>query len=391
MHVLNGIRAMDFTSYLNGAYAAMFLSDMGADVVKIEPPEGDSIRNVSGAFMACNRGKRSLSIDLKKPEAKEIIHKLVAKSDFLVENARWGVWHRAGLDYDSVVKIKSDIVYLSILGHGSTGPDSAMPAYDPLLQCRSGQTVTQGGLGKPPVFLRIAINDMNGPLLGAYGAMLAHLSRLRNGKGQHVETSLANASIVLQSGDFIDYPGMKRKYNGGTDIRGLNATHRLYQCSDGRWLFILCASERQWQDLCRVVGLGSLPSDPRFASPAKRAENDAALVEALSAAFRAKPTAEWIAALRRLQVPVAMGQTLEEVIGDPNCRNMFNAKVHPQLGRVRTVGVLPRFSEMTGVVRRPSPLLGEHTEEVLSELGYTAGQIAQLKANKIVFSGVPSA
>jgi len=387
LHALDGIRVADFTTMLNGSYATILLSDMGADIIKVEPPDGDPWRIVGGGFMAVNRGKRSIVVDLKKAEAKEVIHRLVASSDIMAENARWGVWHRLGLDYDSVVKIKPDIIYVSVLGHGSTGPYSGWPAYDPLLQCRSGQMVAQGGIEKPPVFHAIAINDLATPMLGAYGAMLALYERARTGKGQHVETSLTNASVVLQSGNFIQYPGMERNCSGDTGILGLSATYRHYQGQDSRWFFVLCAGEPHWQGLCRAIQREELLSNPRYQTPEKRAENDRELTKVLTAAFADKPAADWVKALRAEEVPVALSQTGTEVLSDPHllATGAFEEQTHPQHGWVRLLGAMPQFSGMSRVIRRPAPMLGEHTGEVLRELAFTEEQIAELKARRIAY------
>jgi len=386
MHPLEGIKVVDITTMLNGPFTAMLLSDMGADVIKVEPPDGDPWRMIAGGFMACNRGKRAISVDLKKEAAKQIIQDLVAESDILVENARWGVWHRLGMDYDSLVKIKPDLIYVSALGHGSTGPLSTTPGYDPLLQTRSGQSVGQGGLGKPPVFHKVPINDQATPLLGAFGAALALLARARFGEGQAVETSLTNASITMQSGDFIDYEGMERTYVGDTGILGLNATHRHYQAGDGRWIFVLCPREAHWRSLCRDMGLDNLLTDPRFETPNKRVRNDEALVEILIQAFKTKPAEEWVALLGQADLHVSLGRTLEEVMMDPHCleNDLFDEREHPEFGRVKQVGLVSRFSDMSGIIRRPAPLLGQHTEEVLAELDYSAEKIAELIEDKIV-------
>lgn len=387
LHPLDGIRVADFTTMLNGSYTTILLSDMGADVIKVEPPDGDPWRVVGGGFMTVNRGKRSIVVDLKKAEAREVIHRLVASSDIMAENARWGVWHRLGLDYDSVVKIRPDIIYVSVLGHGSTGPYSGWPAYDPLLQCRSGQMVAQGGIEKPPVFHAIAINDLATPMLGASGAMLALYDRARTGKGQHVETSLTNASVVLQSGNFIQYPGMERTCSGDTGILGLSATYRHYQGQDGRWFFVLCAREPHWQGLCRAIQQEELLSNPRFQTPEKRAENDKGLTKILTAAFADRPAADWVQALRAEEVPVALSQTGTEVLSDPHllATGAFEEQTHPQHGWVRLLGAVPRYSGMSRVIRRPAPLLGEHTSEVLRELAFTEEQIAELKARRISY------
>lgn len=392
MPALDGIRITDFTTMVNGSFTTRLLADMGADVIKIEAPDGDPWRNWGIAFLSSNRGKRSMSIDLKRPEAREIARKLIARSDVFAENARPGVWRRLGLDYESVAKMKPDIIYVSILGYGSEGPSSSWPAYDQVMQTRSGQAVGQGGLGKPPVIHRVVINDQSGPMLAAYGVVLALLERAKTGRGQHVETSLTNASIAIQSGSFIDYPGMVHEYPGDTDIRGLNATQRHYQAGDDRWLFLLCTDELQWRSACQVLGLEALLSDTRFETAEERAGNDEALVEILSAAFRTRPSADWIAALRQADVPVALGQTIDEVLRDPHFlqSGVFDHEQHAEFGKVQLVGVTPKFSEMAGVIRRPVPRLGEHTEELLIELGYARDDIAELISDKIVFAAKAS-
>ena len=386
MHPLDGIRIVDFTTMLNGPYTTTLLADMGAEVVKVEAPDGDPWRNVGGGFVAVNRGKRALCVDLKKEEAREIVYKLVEKSDGVVENARWGVWHKLGLDYDSLVKKKPDLVYVSVLGHGSTGPLSSTPGYDPLLQARSGESIAQGGFGKPPVFHQVAINDMANPMLGAYGAVLAFLVRARTGKGQHVESSLTNASIALQSGDFIDYEGLERRYKGDTGIKGLSATHRYYEAGDKRWVFVLCRQQEHWQNLCRVLGLEELTSDPRFESEGEREKNDEALVEILSNAFQAKSSSEWLEALSKTNLNHALAQSSEEVLKDPHCdaNNFFIEMKDPQFGLMRFLDVGPKLSGTPGIVRRPAPMLGHHTEEIMTELGYTQEQIDELKEKRII-------
>lgn len=386
-YALDGIRVADFTTMLNGPYTTILLSDMGADVIKVEPPDGDPWRIVGGGFMAVNRGKRSIALDLKKEEAKEIVHRLVSNSDIMVENARWGVWHRLGLDYDSVVKIKPDIIYISVLGHGSTGPYSNWPAYDPLLQSRSGQMVTQGGINKPPVFHAIALNDLATPMLGAYGAMLALYERNKTGKGQHVETSLTNASVAVQSGDFIDYQGIKRTYPGDTGILGLSATFRHYQGKDRRWFFVICTSELHWQSLCRSIKHEELLSDPRFQTREMRAKNDETLAEILAATFIEKPTADWIRLLQFEGLPAVLSRTGTEMINDPYllASRILEEQTHPEHGWVKLLGVVPRFSNMSGVIRRPAPLLGEHTDEVLRDLAFTEERVIELKTRRVVY------
>jgi formyl-CoA transferase len=386
MHPLEGLRVVDLTTMINGPVAAMLLSDMGAEVIKIEPPDGDPWRPMLGGFLAYNRGKRAIALNMKKEAGKRIALQLIAKADILVENARWGVWHRLGLDYESVAKINPDLVYLTVTGHGTSGPFIQRPGYDPLLQARSGHMVGQGGIDQPPVFHLIALNDVASPMLGAYGVALALLQRLRTGKGQHVIMSLTNASVCLQAMEFLSHPGLKPVNKGGERLIGLNALTRHYQTSDERWLMLYCPKEHHWQGLCRSLG-GNLYSDPRFTTPEKRAENDKALAEYLIKAFSEKPAEYWLAVLSQANVPVSLGLINEELLEDPHCleNGFFEDRDHPLLGRVRHHGITPRFSDMSGIIRRTGPLLGQHTAEVLTELGYNQQEIDRLVEDKVAF------
>ncbi|MBW2622376.1 MAG: CoA transferase, partial [Deltaproteobacteria bacterium] len=272
-------------------------------------------------------------------------------------------------------------------GHGTGGPFIDLPGYDPLLQARSGHMVGQGGKDQPPVFHIIAINDVASPMLGAYGVALALLQRTRTGKGQHVVMSLTNASVSLQAMEFMDYPGMEHINKGADRLVGLNATTRHYQTSDERWLMLYCPKEHHWQGLCRAMGMDDLLSDPRFETPEKRAENDSALAELLEKAFAESPSKHWLDVLSQADVPVSLGQVNEELLEDPHCleNGFLEERDHPLLGWVRHHGITPRFSDMTGIIRRTGPLLGQHTAEVLAELGYTREEIDKLVEEKAAF------
>jgi crotonobetainyl-CoA:carnitine CoA-transferase CaiB-like acyl-CoA transferase len=385
---LENIRVADFTTMINGPYAAMMLSDMGADVIKIEPLFGDSWRAVGGGFLSCNRGKRSVAVDLKKPEGKIIARDIVKTSDIVIENARWGVWHKLDLDYESVKKLKPDLIYVSILGHGSKGPYANWPGFDPVLQARSGQMAGQGGMGKPPVYHLIALNDQAAPMLGAYGAVLALLSRVRKAKGQRVETSLTHAAIALQAADFIDHEGYERHYPGDEALPGINAVARHYRTLEERWLFIFCTNENHWLGLLKTLDLEKLATDPRFSTLEARLQNDEELAGILEEAFTAKTSGDWIEALQQNHVPAAPGQCVDEVLQDPHCQanSLFDDRKDPIFGQARLVGVGPRFSDIQGIIRRPAPMLGEHTLEVLRELGYREDKIKAMKRQNIIFS-----
>ena len=385
MYALEKVKVTDFSAYIAGTVCAMLMADMGAEVVKVEPLTGDPFRSLAAGFMGWNRGKRSLAVDLTKDEGREIVYKLVSASDVVVENFRPGVTERLKIDYNSLSRVKPDIVYVSVLGHGSSGPYRTWPGFDPLLQVRSGMMMAQGGLGKPPVFLRVAVNDYAGGCLGAWAAVMGLYVRNKTGKGQHFETSLTNAAVAMQSGTCLRYPGSAYRDLGGIDIRGTGATNRMYEAKDGRWIMVTCVNEAQWRALCQVLGLRKLLRHPKFKIPEQRKISEA-LVEILSEAIKGRPAAEWLELLDEADVPCAPQLTLDEVLYDPHClmNELTTDHDHADEGRVRQTGVAPKLSETPGKIMRPAPMCGQHTENALAELGYSRDQIADLLARKVV-------
>ncbi|MFA5064715.1 MAG: CoA transferase [Dehalococcoidia bacterium] len=387
MLALEKIRVADFTTMLAGAGVCRELADLGADVIKIEPIDGDSWRMLAGGFMGVNRGKRGIVIDLRQEEARKIAHKLISTCDMVVENSRPGIMKKLGMDYETVKKIKPDILYISMPAFGSKGPDAERPGYDPLFQAISGQMLGQGGPGKTPIFHKIQLNDEMGPMLGAFGASLALFNKLRTGQGQFVETSLLRSAVTLQSGNFIQYKGMKRKYLGKPDIKGLGALDRLYQGIDGGWLYVYCPKEEHWKTLCKVLGLTALVTDPRFATAGARKKHDKELTAILEETFFTTPASAWALLLALQGVPAAPGQSIVDLLqSDPHCKatGVYEYQEHPQWGKVQLQGINAEFSETPGKVMRPGPMLGEHTTEVLLEIGYTKEQIEDFKARKLV-------
>ncbi|MGD0854704.1 MAG: CoA transferase [Dehalococcoidia bacterium] len=386
MMPFENIRVADFTTMLAGAGICREIADLGADVIKIEPADGDPWRMLAGGFMGVNRGKRGIVIDLRKPEACPIAHKLISTCQILVENSRPGIMKKLGMDYDTIKKIRPDIIYVSSPAFGSKGPDAERPGYDPLFQAWSGHMEGQGGLGQTPVFHKIQLSDEMGPLLGAFGASLALFNKLRTGQGQFLETSLLRSAITLQSGNFIKYKGMKRKNLGKPDIKGLSATNRMYQGIDGEWLYVFCAKEEHWEKMCDVLGLKKLVTDPRFSTPAARKRHDKELTAILTETFLATPASIWSFLMMIKGVPAAYAQNLESLLKDQFCKDtgVYEFQQHPQWGKVQLQGIVPEFSETPGKVQRPAPMLGQHTEEVLSEIGYTKEQIEDFKAKGLV-------
>lgn len=280
-----GIKVVELQGFIAGAYCAAILADFGADVVKVEPPTGDFYRSIQGSFVGVNRGKRFIAIDLGNQEGREIFHNLTKTCDVLIHNFRPGSEKRMGADYETVKKINPQIIYYSISGYGLSGPDRERPAYDFVIQARSGITKIQGGLSDPPVLLRVAVVDHMTALLGAYGVILALLVRSRTGKGQFLNSCLLSGSIAAQSGSFVAYSG-KTYDESRIGSWGLNATYRIYQTKDG-YIFLGCdGDDKLWLTLCRVLGKDSLAKDQRFESERKRKQNMNELAEILGEIFR---------------------------------------------------------------------------------------------------------
>ena len=253
---LDGIRVVDLTGYIAGSYAAMMLADLGADVVKVEALEGDAFRELPG-FFGWNRGKRSIAVNLKAPEGREIVERLAARADVAMENMRPGVADRLGVGWDRLAAQNPRLIYCSVTAFGSTGPYADRPGFDPLLQALSGAMIVQGFLG-PPQYIRIAVTDYYTAALAAQAILAALFVRERTGRGQRVETSLLHASLALQSGNTVQYAGKPTVFRE-------NPTYRLYEAGDGEWFFLACGNQTFWVKLCTALGLEPLADDPRFA------------------------------------------------------------------------------------------------------------------------------
>ncbi len=374
---LGGVRVVDLTSYIAGSYAAMMLADLGADVVKVESPAGDPFRELPG-FFGWNRGKRSLAVDLKTPEGRAVVDRLVAAGDVLMENMRPGVADRLGVGYERLRALNPRLVYCSINAFGSTGPYADRPGFDPLLQALSGAMTLQG-FGGPPQYVRIAITDYYAAALGAQAVLAALYVRERTGRGQRVETSLLRAAMALQSGNFVEYAGKSHVFRD-------NPTYRLYQAGDGRWFFLACGNQTFWVKLCKALDLEPLADDPRFASWVLRLDHRDALLPILEARFRTRPRSEWLELLAAHDIPAAPVQSLTDFMDDPAVRHhdMVREYDHPDVGRLRLMGQPLVFGDTPVADPGPPPALGQHTEEVLRGLGYDAAAIEDLAARGIV-------
>ncbi len=378
-HAFEGVRVLDLTSYIAGSFAATWLADLGADVVKIESPTGDPFR-VTRGFLAWNRNKRGIVLDLKHPDGLAAFYRMVRQADVVMENYRPGVADRLGVGYDRLRELNPRLIYCSVSGYGQTGPYSQKPAFDPLLQARGGVMAGQGGPGNPPVFLRIAVSDYYAAALAAYGVASALYVREKTGLGQRVETSLLNAVIAIQAWPFIRLEDDPEPFRPGSGL----VPYQLFQTADG-WIFIACGNDGFWRNLCRALDIEAFAEDPRFATQPARYQNREELLGILQDILLTRTTAEWVELLETHDVPVAPVRTIEELFDDPQVKHneMVVDLQHPRLGRIRQMGIPVKLGQTPGRIVRPAPMLGQHTEEVLREYGFSPEEVAELKAKGI--------
>ncbi|MBI2871676.1 MAG: CoA transferase [Chloroflexi bacterium] len=381
---LTGVRILDLSMYIAGPYGPGLLADMGADVVKVEPLTADPLRNGVAGFLTWNRGKRGIAVDLRLPAGREVVHRLATGADVVVENYRPDVAERLGVDYKTLAALNPRLVYCTVTAYGSTGPNRRRPGVDPILQAESGVMRAQGGDTAPPVFLRIAVCDYYGAMLNATGILMALFHRARTGRGQRLETSLLQAGIFANSDAFVAYEGKPPRQQADPQHYGFGALDRLYQTEDS-WLFLQVCTDAQWRALADALGLSE---DPRFATRVSRQQHDSELGQTLADRFAGGPTERWLAFLETRGVPCApVALDYHQAFFDdphPLETGMVAEREHPTYQRVQQSANLVRFSEGGGPAPLAGPTVGQHTDEVLKELGYSAEQIAELRQAKVV-------
>lgn len=382
---LQGIRVVDLTRALAGPYCTLLLGDMGADVIKIElPGTGDETRQwgppfvagESSYFMSVNRNKRSVTLDLKSADGLDALKRLVCSADVLVENFRPGTMERLGLTYEQARELKPSLVYCSVSGFGQTGPRARQPAYDAILQGMGG---VQGLSGEPdggPTRVGVPIADIAAGMFAAYAVASALLWRERDPehRGQYIDASMLGGQVALltyQAGRYFTTgaaPG--RIGNRHASI----APYEMFKTADG-FVNVAAANEPMWQRFCRALDLDELLDDARFSSNPDRVTNRAALSGLIERRFKTLTTADVIERLERAEVPVGPVYDLAQVFADPQSEHLGMAQPtpHPKVPDLRTTGFPYRLSETPAEVRLPPPLLGEHTAEVLRELGVREG------------------
>ncbi len=397
---LDGIRVVDCSTVLAGPYATMLLADLGADVVKVEPPDGDATRGwgppwvggddpatrTAAYYLAVNRNKRSLRLDLRQGAGREVLGRLLVDADVLVENFRSGGLDRMGFDEAALARRNPRLVHLAITGYGAATPDPGRPGYDFVIQAESGlMSITGPADGEPgagPTKIGVALSDVLTGLNGAVAVLAALVARDRSG-GQRIDLTLLGstlAALVNQAQNaFVggDAPG--RLGNAHPNI----VPYETFDTADGT-IAIAVGSERQWPRFCRALGLPALADDPRFATNGDRVANRAELVATLGARLAERGSAAWLDALAAAEIPAGPINDIVEAFASPWAAGRTTELTHPVLGV--TTQVLPPFElgATPATVRTPPPLLGEHADEILAGLGYDAAGIAGLRADGVV-------
>jgi crotonobetainyl-CoA:carnitine CoA-transferase CaiB-like acyl-CoA transferase len=384
---LHGYRIVDLTSNVAGPLGTMILGDQGADVIKVEAPDGDSTRaganrrgGFSAGFLNNNRNKRSITLDLKNPAAVEALKRLAAGADAFVQNYRPGVADRLGVGEAAIRAVAPNIVYVSISGFGEKGPYRQAPAYDPVIQGFSGLATVQAGSDRArPRLLRTILPDKLTAITASQAITAALLARERTGEGQHVRLSMLEAVVAFLWAS--DMSGQTFVGEEPAEQEAASTIDLIYETADG-YITAAVVTDRQWQVLTRALDKPEWLEDERFRTPALRSQNIEARLQMTQDVLIGRPSAEWLEKLTKADVPCGPVLIRGEMIRHPHvvAMEMVEEYAHPKAGRLRQSRAAARFSATPPSIRRGAPGLGEHTDEVLSEIGYSASEIADLRA-----------
>jgi len=391
---LAGVRVLDLTSVVSGPLATMYLADQGADVIKIEPLGGDITRRsrqsisasgeFSALFVSSNRGKRSLALDLKRPEAAKIMRKLIASSDVLVQNFRPGTMERLGLGEPALRELNPRLIYVSISGVGESGPYAKKRVYDPIIQGLSGFADLQAEpRTRRPQMIRTIVADKTTAIFAAQAVTAALFARERTGEGQHIRLAMLDTMIAYL------WPEAMTQYTVvGREATTADPTARpdlIFETADG-YITVGTISDSEWQGFCAASGRPGLAEDPRFNTPGGRSVNATERIPLMAEIIKERPTAEWLQRLDANDVPSAPVLRRNEVIANEQvlARDLIVELDHPDIGRVRQPVPAARFDRTPARIQGPAPRIGEHSAAILAELGLEAAEIERLATEEIV-------
>ena len=395
MKPLDGIRVLDLTRALAGPFCTLMLGDYGADVIKIEMPgTGDDTRHwgppfigeESAYFLSINRNKRSLTLNFKEEKAREIFLKLAEGSDVVVENFTPGVMSRFGLEYETVKRANPRIIYCSISGFGQDGPYQSRPAYDQIMQGISGLMSVTGDPQGEPEKIGVAVTDIGAGMWAAFAVMSALYRREQDGEGQYIDISMLDAQVAwltYQAGYFFAY---------GRPPQRLGKAHptlvpyQAFMGKDGKYFNVAVGSERLWERFCQAVKREDLKDHPDYATNGVRVENRATLAPLLQEYFLSREADEWVADLQANSVPAGPINDLADVFADPQVlhREMLLEIPHPTLDSIKQTGLPVKFSRTPGGLDQHPPLLGEHNQAILKDLGYSEAEVEDLAAKAVI-------
>lgn len=385
---LSGMVALDLTQIMAGPVCTMLLADMGADVIKIEKPDGgDDTRRMgppfsggwAAGFLALNRNKRSLALNLQDERGRRVFRRLLTGADVVVENFRPGVMERLGLGYEELARVKPSLVYCSISGFGATGPYRNRGGFDLVAQGMSGLMSITGFPGSPPAKVGVPITDISAGTLAAYGILCAYIHSLRTGQGQTVDASLLEAGIAYTIWESALYFAQGEIPGPLGSAHRVSAPYQALRTGDG-YINIGAATQATWEQFCQAIGLEAMIEDPRFRSPGDRKARERELAELLEVTLSAGTTAYWLELLNRAGVVAGPIYNIEQVYQDPQvqAREMLIDLEDPELGRLHNIGIPVKLSATPGRINRRAPALGEHSEEVLLAAGFAAAEVAEL-------------
>jgi crotonobetainyl-CoA:carnitine CoA-transferase CaiB-like acyl-CoA transferase len=391
---LDGVRVLETANVIAGPTAGKLLSDLGAEVIKMEPPAGDISRSAATPyFYLLNSNKRSVAVNARTEEGKDVAARLASTVDVLLANMRPGATDRIGIGSEALARLNPSIIEAHVTAFGWTGPYSHRAGLDPLAQALTGLQRAQGGPENPPVYLgALAPTDYVAGALGTLGTVMALFVRERTGVAQRVNTCLLNAAIVISSGDFVRYPGSPEGRFADKEQYGLGPLHRLYETGDG-WIYLAAEGREHWGALGSMLGRDDLVADPRFESPDSRSENGAALATELGRVLRERTSAHWVKVLEDAGIPCApvTDGYHEGFFSDPQAiaNDMVVDLEHPVLASYKVSRSLVRFADTSDVDVLPTPLLGQHNEEVLQQVGYSPAEIEDLYSKEVALKESP--